>query len=65
MKFVEDEFEIDCGGTISQIHGEVFSVQNSNETITFIPLFHPAVALYDGSQRDTLKNDFEILQDNC
>lgn len=65
MEFVEDEFEIDCGGTISQVHGEVFSVQNSNETITFIPLFHPAVALYDGSERDTLKNDFEILQDNC
>ncbi len=65
MEFVEDEFEINCEGTISQVHGDVFTIQNNDQEITFIPLFHPAVALYDGSQRDTLKKDFEVLQEHA
>jgi DNA polymerase len=64
MEFIEDEFGIDCDGTISQVHGEVFSITNDDQKITFIPLYHPAVGLYDGSQRDTLKADFEVLADN-
>jgi DNA polymerase len=63
MEFVEDEFEIDCGGTISQVHGDVFTIEQDEKEITFIPLFHPAVGLYDGSKRDTLKEDFEVLLD--
>jgi DNA polymerase len=61
LEFIEDEFSIDCGGTISQVHGSVFEIENDGAKITFIPLFHPAVGLYDGSQRDTLKADFEAL----
>jgi DNA polymerase len=61
LEFVEDEFDVDCGGTISQVHGSVFEIENEGAEITFIPLFHPAVGLYDGSQRDTLKADFEVL----
>lgn len=64
MEFVEDEFGIDCGGSISQVRGDVFTIENDGEKIIFIPLFHPAVALYDGSQRDTLKEDFAVLQDH-
>jgi DNA polymerase len=64
LEFVEDEFGIDCGGTISQVRGDVFTIDNDGDEVTFIPLFHPAVGLYDGSQRDTLKADFEILTDN-
>ncbi|PSO45600.1 MAG: uracil-DNA glycosylase [Parcubacteria group bacterium SW_6_46_9] len=64
MEFVEDEFGIDCGGTISQVHGDVFTIEEDDKEITFIPLFHPAVGLYDGSQRDTLKEDFVVLQDH-
>lgn len=62
MEFVENEFGIDTGGTISQVRGSVFSVKHKGEEITFIPLFHPAVALYDRSQRGTLEDDFEVLQ---
>lgn len=64
LEFVEDEFGIDCGGTISQVHGSVFEIENNGAKITFIPLFHPAVGLYDGSQRDTLKADFEVLMEH-
>jgi len=62
MEFVEDEFGTDCNGTISEVHGDVFVIENDNEEITFVPLYHPAVGLYDGSQRSTLKKDFEVLQ---
>jgi len=62
MEFAESEFAIDCGGTISQVHGDVFTLENEGKEITFIPLFHPAVGLYDGSQRDTLKADFATLK---
>lgn len=61
MEFIADEFDVDLGGTISQVRGEVFEVTNDDQEITFVPLFHPAVALYDGSKRDTLKEDFEVL----
>jgi DNA polymerase len=61
MEFVESEFGVDCGGKISQVHGDVFTITNDDREIMFIPLFHPAVGLYDGSQSDTLKEDFEIL----
>jgi DNA polymerase len=64
MEFVEGEFNVDCDGTISQIHGDVFTIEQDKKEITFIPLFHPAVGLYDGSKRDVLKEDFEVLQNN-
>lgn len=61
MEFIEEEFDLDCGGSISQVRGNTFQIKNDDQEIAFIPLFHPAVALYDGSQRDTLKDDFEVL----
>lgn len=45
-------------GTISQIHGRVFRRADGR---VYVPLYHPAVALYSGSQRPVLLNDFAIL----
>ena len=61
MEFVAGEYNVDLGGTISNVRGEVFEIVADDQQITFIPLFHPAVALYDGSKRDVLKEDFEAL----
>lgn len=61
MEFIEEEYGVDVGGSISQVRGKEFSIDHNGRAITFIPLFHPAVALYDGSQRETLKEDFEVL----
>ncbi len=47
--------------TISQIHGKVFEGKTSYGTVRIIPLYHPAVALYNGSTKDILKEDFKIL----
>lgn len=47
---------------ISKMHGRVFEAQTSYGPITIIPLYHPAVAVYNASTKDTLKQDFQILR---
>ena len=44
--------------SISIMHGKVFSVGE----IKIIPLYHPAVAIYNAHEKETLKKDFEILK---
>lgn len=52
---------------ISKIHGRVYTVKTgvgtSNQEIKIIPLYHPAVALYNGSNRPILMKDFQIIKD--
>jgi uracil-DNA glycosylase len=36
---------------------------NSDENIVFLPLYHPAAAIYNRSLRDTLKQDFALLKE--
>lgn len=44
----------DLGKPISQAHGEL--VEKNGQT--YLPLYHPAAALYNGSMRETLLADF-------
>lgn len=46
------------GMYISQIHGQPKRIQFGDEKLVIIPLFHPAAALYNGSMRQTLIDDF-------
>jgi DNA polymerase len=53
---------MDCflpGKKISEAHG----VAEKVDGITYLPLYHPAVALYNGSMRQTLMNDFHKIPD--
>ncbi|MCA9334030.1 uracil-DNA glycosylase [Candidatus Saccharibacteria bacterium] len=43
---------------ISQIHGEPKRIQFGEQKQVLLPLFHPAAALYNGSMRQTLIDDF-------
>lgn len=47
---------------ISEIHGMEFTARCHYGTVTIIPLYHPAVALYNGENKQTLINDFQILK---
>lgn len=49
-------------GKISQIHGQVFKAKAEFGKVKIVPLFHPAVALYNRNQLPTLKKDFEVLK---
>lgn len=47
---------------ISALHGTLITV-TTNYGETFVaPLYHPAVALYNASQKDTLLADFKLLK---
>lgn len=43
---------------ISQAHGKLQKYKN----LHIVPLYHPAAALYNGSQRDVHLRDFQILK---
>lgn len=55
---------------ISKAHGKVYAVSREalakwgrgNDEIKIVPLYHPAVAVYNSHTKDTLKKDFEILK---
>ena len=46
------------GMKIGEIHGQPKRIQFGDHKIVIIPLFHPAAALYNGSLRQTLIDDF-------
>lgn len=43
---------------IGQIHGQAKRIQFGDHKIVIVPLYHPAAALYNGSLRQTLIDDF-------
>ncbi len=43
---------------ISQVHGQPKRIPFGDHKIIILPLFHPAAALYNGSMRQTLIDDF-------
>ena len=50
------------GYSISNLHGREFIAQTSYGSVTIIPLYHPAVALYNGSNKQSLMDDFQVLK---
>lgn len=48
---------------ISQMHGQVFETSASYGKINVIPLYHPAVAVYDARSKGTLIKDFQVLKE--
>ena len=46
---------------ISVVHGQPSQIDFGSDQITIVPLYHPAAALYNGSMRTTLIEDFMKL----
>jgi len=59
MKKLGLELELDV---ISKMHGRVFDATTSYGEIKVVPLYHPAVAVYNSHTKDQLKKDFEVLR---
>jgi len=49
--------------TIGEVHGQPRSVRVGEQELTIVPLYHPAAALYNGSLRQTLFDDFLRVPD--
>ena len=63
MEFILRRFgAFQAGQKISQIHGAVVKVRTGFGRASVVPLFHPAAALYNASQRTTLEADFQVLK---
>lgn len=48
--------------SISHIHGKIFEVSSSYGTLKIVPLYHPAVAIYNANTKQTLLDDFKIIK---
>ena len=50
---------------ISEVHGKAYRrkllIEGKQTEVVFLPLYHPAAALYNGGMRDTLLNDFSAI----
>lgn len=57
MEYMMDRYDIEKD-TISNVHGKVFNLDN----FIFIPLYHPAVGIYNRKRLPELEKDFEILK---
>ena len=49
--------------SIGSMHGKVFETKTGYGQISVIPLYHPAVAIYDRTTKDILIKDFQVLRD--
>lgn len=46
---------------ISRAHGKRYEAEDTFGVVQIVPLYHPAAALYNGSLRETLEEDFKVL----
>jgi uracil-DNA glycosylase len=49
-------------GPIGQLHGKVFDTKLPYGPVKVVPLYHPAVAVYNSHTKDQLKEDFQVLK---
>ena len=49
------------GMKISQVHGHAQRIGFGDSKLVIVPLYHPAAALYNGSLRQTLIDDFLLV----
>lgn len=63
MDFLLNYFDLpEKGQKISALHGQALKARAGYGEVAVVALYHPAVALYNRSQKDTLKQDFQILK---
>ncbi|OGZ63940.1 MAG: uracil-DNA glycosylase [Candidatus Staskawiczbacteria bacterium RIFCSPLOWO2_01_FULL_40_39] len=63
MAYVMEKFSLQNElKSISQIHGKVFDAKASYGEIKVIPLYHPAVALYQNSLKEQMFKDFKVIK---
>ena len=63
IKFIFKKFNLDKEiQGVSKIHGKVLKVSTLNGQMKIIAMYHPAVATYDSSKINMLKEDFEKIK---
>lgn len=63
MTYIMDKFGLSFSvQPISRIHGTVFETETPFGKLKIVPLYHPAVAVYNSTTKGMLKADFQILK---
>ena len=63
MRFILEKFDLpQQNESITKLHGQVLTARASYGEIYILPLYHPAVALYNGGSKEILFKDFQILK---
>jgi len=58
--YILDKYDLD-NGSISNVHGNLFSVSNLEGQFKIIPQYHPAAALYNPDLKEVLVSDFHKI----
>lgn len=63
MKYIMEKFGLaEALRSITENHGRLFAATAPYGPVKILPLYHPAVAVYDRSKLDELKADFQKLK---
>ncbi len=63
MSYILQKFKVpEAGDPISKIHGKIFKGEAGYGNINILPLYHPAVAIYNPKTYEDLKDDFQTLK---
>jgi len=64
MKYIMEKFELESQLTsISRMHGKVYEAQTSYGKVKIVPMYHPAVALYNPDLKEEMLKDFQMLKE--
>ncbi len=64
MRYVMEKFDLSRQiEPISKIHGHVFEASAPYGKVKIIPLYHPAVALYNPDLKDVMMKDFQKIKE--
>lgn len=61
-KYILDKYNLDVK-SIGKVHGQVFKVSNLILSARILPIYHPAVVTYNPNMKETLEEDFKVLQE--
>jgi len=64
MQYIMNRYELSSElGPISDMHGRVFeTIMPWGDRVKVVPLYHPAVAIYNQHSKATLMEDFKVLK---
>lgn len=63
MRYVMEKFHLEKDlKPISENHGKIFDANAAYGPVKIIPLYHPAVAVYNLRTKDELREDFAVLK---
>lgn len=63
MAFIMEYFGLkDSLDIISRLHGQIFKITTDWGEVSVVPLYHPAVAVYNRTQLDELKKDIKKIK---